>query len=332
MNAIYVTEQGASIRQESRHLVVTKEKKRIATIPLVNTERLLLFGNIQLTTQAMNVLAQEGVDVSFLTSTGRLRFKLVCPESKNIVLRIAQYERSTDSDFQLNIARSIVKGKISNARYMILRYNRNYPEIAFDDELKTIEQQLHNTENAGTVDSLMGIEGISTAVYFKAFGRMFRKEFTFEKRTRRPPKDPVNAVLSFGYTLITNEIHSLLDAHGFDPYMGYLHGTVYGRPSLALDLVEEFRHPYIDRFALSLFNNEMLKPDDFRKVEGQGIYLTDLGMKTLLKNYEARMRESFTLKTSEVKTTYREIILKQIQQLASAIKHRKPYEPYSPGD
>lgn len=332
MNAVYIVEQGAVVRQSSRHLVVTKGKQKIMTLPLIQTERLLLFGNVQLTTQAVNTLLQEGVDVSFLSRTGKLRGKLVSPESKNMLLRLAQYERYLDDQFQLQLARSIVRGKLTNARYVIQRYRRSYPESDFQSELEVIEHQLQKAEKAKTVNSLMGVEGLATAVYFKAFGRMFRKEFAFEKRTRRPPKDPVNAILSLGYTFITNEIFSLLGAHGFDPYIGYLHGVVYGRPSLALDIVEEFRHPLVDRLTLNLFNNQILKKEDFRNQQGEGVYLNDEGFKKFIKHYETRMREPFTMKPSDEKTTFRQIMQRQIQKMNKAIKNGINYEPFSMGD
>jgi len=157
---------------------------------------------------------------------------------------------------------------------------------------------------------------------------MFRKEFRFGKRTRRPPKDPVNALLSFGYTMITNEIFSLVAAHSLDPYIGFLHELSYGRPSLALDLVEEFRQPFIDRFTLSLFNNEVFNADDFQPVENDGIYLAKPALKIYFEQYENRILEPFTLPNSDEQVSFRQLFKRQVQRLMQAILYDKLYEPF----
>ncbi len=230
MSAIYVTEPGCQVRVSSRQVIVTKGKERLLSMPLIKVERLLLFGPIQVTAQAVNILLDEGVDITYLSSKGRFRGKIQPAESKNVLVRVAQYERFLDEDFTVALARTFVSAKVSNGRALILRYQRNYPDIDFSAEIKSIENNLNKLKEQNSVAAIMGMEGTSTATYFKAFGKMFRTAFRFEKRTRRPPKDPVNAVLSFGYTMLTNEMYSLITAHGLDPYIGFLHGLSYGRP------------------------------------------------------------------------------------------------------
>jgi len=325
MNPVYITEQGAVVRQSSKTLVITKDDKKITQIPLLQIDRLLLFGNIQLTTQAINLLLKEGVDVSFLTLSGKLRGRLIATESKNIILRLAQYERYLDDEFQLNQARAIVSGKISNGRALILRYRRNHPDLNFSKEIELIEQTLNKLPRNQTVNSLMGAEGIATAAYFRCFGQMFRKDLIFTQRTRRPPKDPVNAILSLGYTMITNEILGLVIAHGLDPYIGFLHGIVYGRPSLALDLVEEFRHPIIDRLTLNLFNNELLTQDDFKPVAENGIYLTSEGIKKYFQLYEQRLKSPFKKNEPD---NFRSVMKRQVLKMAKSIQNLQPYKPF----
>lgn len=157
---------------------------------------------------------------------------------------------------------------------------------------------------------------------------MFSKELRFETRTKRPPKDPVSALLSLGYTLLTNEILSAVSANGMDPYIGFLHGVVYGRPSLALDIVEEFRHPLIDRFTLNLFNNEIFTRQDFQSLEQQGVYLQKDAFKKYLTLYEKRMLEPVAFGKDE-KISYREIIKRQVLTMNKAIKNRQIYQPYA---
>jgi CRISPR-associated protein Cas1 len=329
MSTVYITEQGAVVRQSSQHLVVTKGNERIMHIPLIKTERLLIFGNVQLTTQAIDVLLKEGIDVAFLTNNAKLRGRLVATESKNIFQRLAQYERHNDDDFQLDMQRALVRGKLRNGRAVILLYQKNNPAESFADEIATLDQMLDKLDRQITANSLMGCEGTGTATYFRAYGRMFRKELRFETRTKRPPKDPVNALLSLGYTLLTNEVLSLVIAKGLDPYLGFLHEVVYGRPSLALDIVEEFRHPLIDRFTLNLFNNQLFTAEDFQPVENKGVYFTPEAFKNYLRLYEQRMREPLKLSTEETPSTYRELIRDQVNAMSKSIKTREVYQPYA---
>jgi CRISPR-associated protein Cas1 len=174
----------------------------------------------------------------------------------------------------------------------------------------------------------MGREGIGAAIYFKVYGRMFTNELRFEVRSRRPPKDPVNALLSLGYMLLTNEVVALVSAHGMDAYLGFLHGIDYGRPALALDLVEEFRHPFIDRFTLNLINNEILKRDDFQTKTDGGVYLNEVAFKQYLKLYGARIREPMILEASDQKLSFRDLIQRQVQTMMHTIKFKLPYKPF----
>lgn len=326
---VFITEAGAVVRQSSQHLVVTKNNKRIAHVPLINTERIVLFGNVQLTTQAINLLLREGIDVAFLTAGGRLRGRLVAAESKNIFLRLAQYERHHDAAYQLATARSLVAGKLRNARAFLRLFQKNNPGADFTPELAVLADALTKLDRHATVSRLLGAEGSSTAAYFRAYGRMFRSELRFETRTKRPPKDPVNALLSLGYSLLTNEVLALVIASGLDPYLGFLHSLVYGRPSLALDLVEEFRHPLIDRFTLNLFNNEFFGPGDFRPVENEGIYLNDEAFKRYLRLYEQHLRAPLTAAADNGEApAARDRIKKQVQRMAKCINAGEIYCPF----
>ena len=241
MGTLYLTEQGATLGRHSRRLVVYKNEEKIGEFSIINVDRIMLFGNIQVTTQAVAFLLDSGIDLCYLTSKGKYRGRIVPAESKNILLRVAQYERYLDDQFQLQISKALVSTKIKNSLGLIARYRSNYPELDFSQEIESLKRSLESVQLQNGVSSLLGVEGSSTAVYFRAFGRMFRKVgLEFTQRSRRPPKDPINALLSFGYTLVTNEILSFLFAVGFDPYIGFLHSLEYGRPSLALDMTEEF--------------------------------------------------------------------------------------------
>ncbi len=258
MATIYLTEQGSKLSKTSKRLVIEKDGQTLLEIPEFKVERVLIFGNVQITTQAMAFLLDNGIEVSFLSLYGKYRGRLSPVESKNAQLRIHQYQKHLDAEFKVSLAKSIVHAKLNNGRELLMRYARNHPEIDFSQDKTEMEDCISRLDHKESVNSVMGVEGAAASVYFEAFGKMLRKELGFEGRQRRPPKDPVNALLSLGYTLIGNEMHSLICAVGFDPYIGFFHGIDYGRPSLALDLIEPFRHAIIDRFTLYLVNNFFL--------------------------------------------------------------------------
>ena len=328
MSTLYLLEQGAKLVKEHKKLVVEKDGKVLLEIPEFKIDRVLLFGNVQITTQAMKFLLESGIETALFNIYGKLVGKLTPIESKNVFLRVAQYECSKDENFKLSIAKTIVEGKIKNAKVMLQRYVRNHPdEIDFNELLKNLDSCLEELPNKTKVSTVIGIEGRSSAIYFDAFGKMFRKELQFTVRTRRPPLDPVNSLLSLGYTLITNEMFSLVSAIGFDPYIGFLHGLEYGRPSLALDLIEEFRHAVVDRLTLELINKETLKLDDFETKE-EGVYLKDDARKKYFFYYEKRILTCIQDNDTKEEINFRKIFLKQVQNFSKTIEGKVPYSPF----
>ena len=329
MGTLYVTQQGAILKKVSRRLSVYKGQEKIAEVPAIKVDRVMLFGNIQVTAQAVAFLLDSGIDMCYLSSKGRYRGRLAAAESKNVILRVAQYERYLDDDFQLEISKSLVEAKIKSALGIIRRHRRHYPELDFSQEVALLNDALGSIGVQTQVSSLLGVEGHATAVYFRAFGRMFRRaEMSFTKRTRRPPKDPVNALLSFGYTLVTNEILSFLFAVGFDPYIGHYHSLVYGRPSLALDITEEFRHPVVDRFTLYLVNNGVISSEDFDNRDEEGFLLTQDALKRYFENYEKRINNTFRDESTGENVSYRSLFRRQAYRLARSTQTGEPYEPY----
>jgi CRISP-associated protein Cas1 len=327
MATLYLTEQGSKLGKTSRRLVVEKDKKAILEVPEFKVDRVLIFGNIQITTQAIAFLLGNGIETSFLTMQGRLKGRLSPIESKNVLLRIKQYERYHDNNFRLKIARSIIKAKIANARTMILRYARNHPEVNLDESKRRLEDCMKEVDSKETIKSLMGIEGIAASVYFRAYGRMFRRELQFEGRQRRPARDPINALLSFGYVLITNEMLSVICSIGFEPYIGYLHGIDYGRPSLALDMVEEFRHSLIDRFTLYLINNQILKDVDFEDKGDEGIFLRDEAKKNYFIQFEKYINKEIESNLTTERKSYRDLFRLQAHKLMDTILKNVSYVP-----
>jgi len=328
MKILYITEQGSIIKKTSRRLIISKERKTLAEISLIGLEGIVIFGNVQITSQAIASLLENGIYVSFLSQRGRYRGILLPNQHKNVFLRIAQYERYLNEEFQREFASTLVLAKIMNAKALILRYCRNYPEKDFSTFIFLIEQAIEKIKNKPPVPILLGIEGYSARAYFNAFKSMIRNDINFTGRNRKPPKDPVNALLSFGYAMITTEILSLLFANGFDPYIGYLHGIDYGRPALALDMVEEFRHSLIDRLVLSLLNNNIISSEDFLLDDDKGLILSQDALKKFIHHYEKRVTEPFLKFENQDKLSYRQLFKIQVNRLARTITSGQHYKAH----
>jgi len=326
MSTLYLTEQGSKLRKASKRLVVEKGGTTLLEVPAYGIDRVLIFGAVQLSTQAISFLLNSGIEVSFLSTTGRLKGKLTPVQSKNVFLRLAQYDRYKDDAFKLMIARSILEAKLKNQHTLVLRYQRNHPGIDFASELDVIARSLSSLPHKKQISSLMGLEGVSTGAYFRCYAKMLSQNFAFEKRTRHPPLDPTNALLSLGYVLITNEIAALVESVGFDPFIGFLHALRYGRHSLPLDLVEEFRHPVIDGLVLTLINTGSIKEADFHKESNGAVLLNKEAFKRFLTSYEERMEKLF--KEKDTYTSYRKVFRMQVENMERAVLNREEYQPF----
>ncbi len=326
MAILYVTEQGTRLTRESRRLLVIRGEDTLADIPVIKLERVLIFGYAQLTTQALELLLNEGIPTVFLSINGRLKGSLEPTRSKNIPLRVRQYECARNPNFCLAIAKNIVTGKIRNQIRLIQRFQHNRPEMTFQSFQEDLKRLLHQVNNKTTIGGLLGLEGRATAVYFDAFKQMF-KHLGFTCRTRRPPTDPVNSLLSLGYTLLCYEYLSAVSAVGLDPYLGFFHQISYGRPSLALDLCEELRHPVIDMLTLDLINRGIITADDFNQDSGAFI-LTSRARVRYFTKYERRMTIQFAHPRTHITTNVRGVIRSQALKMAQAIKEGTYYEPF----
>lgn len=266
---VYVTTQGSRIIREGRHLLVKKENDTYHTLFIYKLEQLVIMGNVVITPQAMKLLMRENIDTVFLRTDGRYVGRLAGGEQKNVFLRKRQFLLSDDAGFCLNTARSIVAGKMANMATVLQRIQRtrNVRQAAdAADAIRVLSRRMTGAEN---VDAVRGFEGSASARYFGALRYGLDRDLGFTKRVRRPPTDPVNAVLSLLYTFIINRAYAAVRIAGLDPYPGMLHSLEYGRHSLPLDLVEEFRSILADTLTLSLFNMSILKEADFYRVEPQ---------------------------------------------------------------
>lgn len=320
MSVIYIDEQGAVLRVARRQLRVEKNNYPIASFPVAQIDRVVIVGNVQLSLPAIALFLRYSIPVSFITTTGRYRGELATPFNKNIFLRFSQYQRYHDKEFRLKLGREIISAKIKNRLTLLQRHRRSHIELALP-EIGEIKSRLPLLHTADSIQGLMGIEGSCDRCFFSAFAKMIRKEFYFTHRTRRPPRDPVNSLLSFGYSLLYDEVFSALHSVGFDPYLGYLHGIKYGRPSLALDLIEEFRF-LIDGFVLYLINNRILTKEDFVRLTSGSFYLKENARARFFKQYENRM--STMVSYGDSRLPYRRIIFRQAEHLAGVVSGKNP--------
>jgi CRISPR-associated protein Cas1 len=273
---------------------------------------------------------EHGVELAILTRTGsRIVGQITSPATKNIELRVEQFKKYGDESFRTALAKIIVRGKISNCINLLRTFSYNHPDINLSPEVEGMQSALAGISDAANINTLMGVEGNAAHIYFGGFSKMILGEFTFAGRKKHPAPDPVNALLSFGYTLFFNEILSLLDGLGFDPYLGYFHNVEYGRASLASDLVEEFRAS-ADRFALYLINDRIFKPADFfTNPKGGGVYLTREAQKPYFVQYERHVNREFVHPDTNEKTTLRKCFRLQAERLAAFIKGDSEYKPFN---
>jgi len=260
---LYVRTQGSRIVKEGQHLLVKKELDTYHTLFVHKLRQLVLFGNVAMSPSARRTLLRQGVDTVFLTADGRYLGRFELPEAKNIFLRRKQFERIGDADFGLRFCRQVVAGKLTNAMTMLMRINRTKTSKEPGERAKDIRNLVDQVKTANNLDTLRGYEGRGAALYFGALRHGFSLDMGFRRRVRRPPTDPVNAVLSLLYTFLLNRVYAAVRIAHLDPYLGYLHTLDYGRHSLVMDLMEEFRVIIADTLTLALFNLKILEADDF---------------------------------------------------------------------
>ncbi len=325
MPMLILVEQGTVLGREGERLVVRKGGEVLLSVPVFKVEGVWVFGGVQLTTQAMGLLLAHGVETCFFTMEGRLKGRLTPILSRNAILRLRQFERYRDERFRRDLAAQVVAAKLTNARRLLMRHARSHPSPKWEAPLKALERSIAQARGAPDLAALRGIEGRGTAVYFEAFREMVRGELRFEGRSRRPPRDPANALLSLGYALLTGELIGKVAACGLDPYLGFYHEIRHGRPALALDLAEEFRHALVDRLVLGLVNRRSFGPEDFfTREEDHGVWLRPEALRRYLAAYEAFMRRP----VGGTGGTIRGLLDEQARRLARAILTGGPYSPF----
>jgi len=336
LNTLYIQTQGSYLRLDHETLKIEVEKEVRFQIPLHHLGGIVVFGNVLLSPFLIHRCAVDGRDLVWLSEHGQFKARLSGPTTGNVLLRRSQHEALTNSDATLMIARYVVAGKLQNARQVLMRSAReaetSTDQTALAAAAKIHAEAIRNTETASDLGKLRGIEGYAAKSYFAAFTHMIRTNrpaFAFTERSRRPPRDPINALLSLVYTLLAGECVAACEGVGLDPQMGFLHVMRPGRPSLALDLMEELRAPLADRLVLTLINRNQIKPDDFIERPGGAIHLTEDARKTLLAAYQKRKQEETTHTIVGSKVPYGLIAHTQARLLARHLRQDVPtYQPF----
>lgn len=295
LNTLYITTPDRYLSLDGENVVIQQGGSELGRVPLHNLERIMTFGYTGASPALMGKCASCGIELVFMSGHGKFLARVEGEVNGNVLLRRQQYRYADDKKRSLAIAKNIICAKLFNSRWTIERTLRDHPMRIDTDRFRErsalLRNALSNAANAPDADALRGIEGEGAQVYFSAFNEMIlqqKDEFSFETRNKRPPKDRVNALLSFAYSLAASMCASSLEAVGLDPYVGFMHTDRPGRRSLALDMVEEFRAPLCDRFVLTLINKKIVTPGDFDEREDGAVLLNDNGRRTFLTAWQKR--------------------------------------------
>ncbi len=290
LNTLYITRQESYLHKERETIIIKQGKDKLGQFPAINISNILCFGQVSVSPFLMGYCGEQGINLSFYTEYGKFLARVQGRQSGNVLLRRAQYRWADNDEKSVSIARLMVAAKIANSRAVLMREIRNHGENnLLKNTSKHLSASIRHAQHAKNVNEILGIEGDAASNYFSVFNELLHGSyFSFNSRVRRPPTDPVNALLSFAYTLISNECSSALQGVGLDPYVGFLHQDRPGRSSLAQDLLEEFRAYWADRFVLTLINRKQMQLKDFVTEASGAVRLTDDARKTFLTAWQKR--------------------------------------------
>lgn len=330
MSSLYVVEQGTCVTKEEGRLRLSPPRGEPLEVPIREVERILIFGQVQISTAVIGLCLSQQIPVIFLSQTGDYKGHLWSAEFEDLAAERSQFLRQGEDPFQLCTARALVYGKLMNSKQLLLRLNRKRKLEAVEQAIQGIQRDIESLSTVTSLNQLRGYEGITAARYFPALGQLLvNPGFSFRERNRRPPKDPVNSLLSFGYMLLFNNMMSLVLAEGLNPYVGNLHGTERQMPALVLDLIDEFRSPIVDSLVVKLINSKTLQPTDFKwpTPEG-GVYLTEPARRLFIQKFEQAIAQSVKHPDLQESVSYRRAMHLQVKRYKAALLKDTPYEAF----
>lgn len=322
LRTLYIQEQGSVLTRHDERLAIKKDGEVLSEVIAGKIDQIYIFGNCSITTPAMTYCLKEEIPIVLFSSRGSYYGLVESPIGDHVSLHREQFTRAGDPAFCLAAAKTIVAGKLHNGRVLLQRHNRTRRDPELAATVEELAGVIRKVPQAATLEELHGQEGNGAARYFEAFGRLVGPEWGFTRRVRRPPTDPVNSLLSLGYTLLFYNVYALIRARGLHPYVGHLHTMRDRHPSLASDLMEEFRAPAVDSLVLYMLHSNLLKPDDFyrSKDESGPCLLTDAARKVFLKQFEVKMGTKITHPSTGYVADYRRCIDLQAYQMAQYIR------------
>ena len=301
LNTLYVTSENSYLALDGENVVVFENKTELGRVPLHNLEEIVSFGYRGTSPALMGACVDRNISLCYLTPQGKFLARISGEIKGNVILRQQQYTSSRDESISLGIAKNCILGKVYNARWVLERAVRDHSMQIDVDQVRAASSFLKNSleliQNSQSKDQLRGYEGEAASIYFGVFNQLIlqqKKDFVFKGRNKRPPLDPVNALLSFVYTLLTNTITSALESVGLDPYVGYLHTDRPGRASLSLDLIEELRAVLADRFVLTLINRKLIAGKNFSQKENGAVLMDDEIRRRVLTEWPNKKKEIIT--------------------------------------
>lgn len=301
LNTLYITLPDVYLAVSGENIVIKQDNKILVRYPFHNLEDIVLFSYLGMSPKLIKKCMDYGIGICYLTPTGRFIARLRGESKGNILLRRKQYRVSDNEKESLEISKNIIRAKIYNEKWTVERYIRQYEQridaTHLKDSSKYLTGLLERINHADNVEELRGIEGIAQVTYFSCFDEMVlnqKEDFKFQNRTRRPPLNPINAMLSYIYAILSNDVASALESVGLDAYAGFMHTDRPGRISLALDMVEEFRAPIADRFVLSLINMNQISKDDFSYEDNGAVLIKEDSRKKIIKLWQDRKQKIIT--------------------------------------
>ena len=327
MGTLYIAEQGAVIARTGERLIVRKGEEVLQELPAVQVDQIVILGNASLTAPMVRFVLDKGIDVAYLSSRGTYRGRLQPEWARDAVLREAQYRRARNPRFCLQVARQIVAGKIHNMSAFGRRQRRI--DNAGRRHLAVMEEEGQRLDTAETLEQLMGHEGAASAAHFRLLGTFLHFDLGFRQRRAHPPTDPVNALLSLGYTLLYNHLYAAINIVGLDPYQGFFHQLKRGHAALASDLVEEWRAIIVDSIVLTLINRREIQSSDFEN-SPEGMRLTKAALTRFFQRYDARVNDEVFVPGIQGSTTYRRCFELQVRHFTRVLLGEEPtYQPFA---
>lgn len=331
MSNLYVYDQLVQLGIEKNRIVIAYDKDNFKSIPIETIENILIFGAVKASPTFIKEILSRGIHLTWLSKNGSFFGRLESTGHVNIYRQREQFRKSDDTNFCLTLAKQFIMGKAKNQRTILVRANKSLRNNDLANTISRMSMFFPKIREAKDIEELMGVEGFLAKMYYQGINYIIDKDFSFSKRSKRPPRDPFNAIISFGYTLLHYEIFTILQTKGLNCYAGFMHSDKHNHPALCSDLMEEWRAILVDSLAIALLNNGKITKEDFDyNSDNGGVYLTKNACKIFIKNFETRLRqETSYVEEVSYKMSFRRIIEYQVMQLIKSIENNNAnlYKP-----